>query len=411
MKDRKKVIMGIVIGLLSVAVVCESCMLFGYRNRSVTAAKQIETLQDEVEATPLTNKINSIRELMDHYYLYDIDETAIREGLLKGMLWGLGDLYSTYYTAEEMEDINQDTTAQYSGIGAVLTLDAEYGMCMVVKTYEDSPSAESGMLAGDYITEVNGEDVTAMDLSTIVTRIKGEEGTAVKIKIYRKSIEDYITLDMKRRKVEIPSVAGEMLPDQVGYIMIESWDMLTASQFVEIFNDLGKQGMQSLVIDVRNNPGGLVQASCDVLDLFVKDGGKLVYTVDKDGNEKDYIADDKTDLDIPLVVLVNGHSASSSEIFAGGIRDYQAGTLVGEKTFGKGIVQNIIDIGDGEAIKMTVAEYYLPSGVCIHGEGVEPNVEEVLDEELASKASFTHEEDNQLQRALEILKEKTQNNQ
>lgn len=407
MKDKKSWIMGSAIGLLAVALVCETVVLMDYRNEAVATAKQLTTLESEVEETPLTNKINGIRQLMDQYYLYDdIDENLIRERLLKGMLWGLDDVYSTYYTAEEMEAINQDTTAEYSGIGAVLTIDAEYGIGTVVKTYEGSPSAEAGMLPGDYIVEVNGEDVSGMDLSTIVTKIKGEEGTPVQIKVLRESIDDYVTFDMERRRVEIPSVAGEMLEDGIGYVMIESWDMLTAAQFAETFNELGAQGMQGLVVDIRNNPGGLVQAACDVVDIFVKDGGKLVYTVDKNGNERDYIAQDRQDVDIPMVVLVNGHSASSSEIFAGGIRDYGVGTLIGEKTFGKGIVQNIIDIGDGEAIKMTVAEYYLPSGVCIHGEGVEPDIEEPLDEKLAEQPTVTHEEDNQLQKALEVLKGK-----
>ena len=408
MKDKKKLIMGVIIGVLVIALACETFVLVDYRNAVVAASNQLTVLQSEVEDSPLTNKIKQIRKLMDQYYLYDIDETTVREGLLRGMLWGLGDIYSTYYTAKEMEAINQDTTAQYSGIGAVMTIDAEHQMAMVVKTYEGSPSAEAGMIAGDLITEVNGENVATMDLSSIVTKIKGEEGTPVTITVYRESIEDYKTFEMKRRKVEIPSVAGEMLDGDTGYIMIESWDMLTASQFVETFNELGEQGMQQLVVDVRNNPGGLVQAACDVLDLFVEDGDNLVYTVDKNGEEKDYIADDKIDLDIPLVVLTNANSASASEIFAGGIRDYKAGTLVGEKTFGKGIVQNIINIGDGEAIKMTVAEYYLPSGVCIHGEGVEPDVEEVLDEKLLEQTTITHEEDNQLQRALEVLKGKTE---
>lgn len=406
MKNWKKIVVGIAIGVLTVALVCETTALIYYRNVAVTASGQITELEDEIKASPLIDKINEIQGLIDTYYLYDMDEDRVREWLLRGMMWGLDDVYSTYYTAEEMDAINQDTTAQYSGIGAVLTTDTDTKLGTIVKTYEGSPSAEAGMLAGDAIVEVNGEDVTSVDLSTLVAKIKGEEGTPVKIVVYRKSIEDYVTFDMKRSNVEIPSVAGEMLSEDIGYIMIESWDMLTASQFAKTFNELGEQGMQGLIIDVRNNPGGLVQASCDVLDIFVEDGTKLVYTVDKNGEEKDYMAKDGQKVDIPLVLLVNGHSASASEIFAGGIRDYQAGTLVGEKTFGKGIVQNIINIGDGEAIKLTVAEYYLPSGVCIHGEGVEPDVKEPLDEQLAEKSTFTHEEDNQLQKAIEILRGK-----
>jgi carboxyl-terminal processing protease len=277
---------------------------------------------------------------------------------------------------------------------------------MIVKTYAGSPSYEAGMMQGDYIVEVDGEDVSALDLSTIVSKIKGEEGTPVSLEVYRVEEDEYVTFDLVRRRVEIPSVAGEMLDERIGYIQIESWDMLTNSQFQTVMEQLLSEGMKGLVVDVRNNPGGLVNAAANVLDYFVEDGGRLLYSVDKNDKETDYMAQDGLDSDIPLVVLTNGQSASSSEIFAGGIRDYKAGTLVGEKTFGKGIVQNIIDIGNGEAIKLTVAEYYLPSEVCIHGEGIEPDVKVQLPEALKKQSVISHEEDDQLQKAIEILGDK-----
>jgi len=236
--------------------------------------------------------------------------------------------------------------------------------------------------------------------------IKGEEGTPVTLRMYRPSIEDYITVDMVRRRVEVPSVSGKMLEDGIGYILIDSWDLQTCSQFMSSMEELTAQGMKGLIVDVRNNPGGVVKAACDVLDYFVEDGDRLVYTVDKNKQERDYVAQDGQDSDIPLTVLINSHSASSSEIFAGGIRDYKAGTLIGEKTYGKGIVQNVVNIGSDEAVKLTVAEYYLPSGVCIHGEGVKPDVDVTLEESLIGLSSIPEEEDTQLQKAVEILKEK-----
>lgn len=409
MNSKNKTFFGILFAVLLVALIGETILLVDYRTTVKRVSIQLENerkkTQDDTDKETIA-KIKTINELIEQNYLYDIDEIAVEKGLLTGMLWGLGDVYSCYYTEEEMEEITQDATAEYSGIGAVLTIDATYGRVTVVKTYEGSPSQKAGILQGDYITEVNGEDVSALDLAAIVTRIKGEEGTPVSLTVYRADEDKFITFEMKRQRVEIPSVSGEMLSENIGYILIESWDMLTDSQFEKMMEELLAQGMQGVVIDVRNNPGGVVQAACDVLDYFVKDGGKLVYTVDKNGVEEDYMADDGFESVIPLVVLTNANSASSSEIFAGGIRDYKAGTLVGEKTFGKGIVQKIINIGEGEAIKLTVAEYYLPNGECIHGEGIDPDLEIALSESLLKKSVITHEEDNQLQKAISVLKSK-----
>jgi len=409
MNNKKNTVASIIFVVILVSLILETILLVDYRATVKTVSLQLanerKASQDDAEKVTMA-KIKTINKLIEQNYLYEIDDAEVEKGLLTGMLWGLGDVYSCYYTEEEMEEITQDATAEYSGIGAVLTTDATYGRIIVVKTYEGSPSQKAGILQGDYITEVNGEDVSALDLAAIVTRIKGEEGTPVTLMVYRSDDEKYITFEMKRQRVEIPSVAGEMLSENIGYILIESWDMLTDSQFEKTMSELLAQGMKGVVIDVRNNPGGVVQAACDVLDYFVEDGGKLVYTVDKNDEEEDYIADDGFKSAIPLVVLTNANSASSSEIFAGGIRDYKVGTLVGEKTFGKGIVQKIIDIGEGEAIKLTVAEYYLPNGESIHGEGIEPDVDIALSEDLLKKSAITHEEDNQLQKAISVLKSK-----
>lgn len=410
MNDNKKTIFSIVIVVLVFALVLETIMVIEYRTAVTTVSKQLERERAEhavdAETATATAKVEKISQLIDKYYLYDVDEEAVENGMLTGMMWGLGDIYSTYYDTKDMEKINLHMEAEYSGIGAVMTTDSNYGLTMIVKTYAGSPSYEAGMMQGDYIVEVDGEDVSALDLSTIVSKIKGEEGTPVSLEVYRVEEDEYVTFDLVRRRVEIPSVAGEMLDERIGYIQIESWDMLTNSQFQTVMEQLLSEGMKGLVVDVRNNPGGLVNAAANVLDYFVEDGGRLLYSVDKNDKETDYMAQDGLDSDIPLVVLTNGQSASSSEIFAGGIRDYKAGTLVGEKTFGKGIVQNIIDIGNGEAIKLTVAEYYLPSEVCIHGEGIEPDVKVQLPEALKKQSVISHEEDNQLQKAIEILGDK-----
>lgn len=408
MNDNKSRLFTLVTVILVTLLLVETIAMAGYRNDAVTAAKQLKELKELNAAEnneELNEKIKKIRQLTEEYYLYDIDEEKINEGLLTGMMWGLGDIYSTYYSEKEMEDIKLEAEAEYYGIGAVMTTEQSTGLATVVKTYEGSPSEEAGMLKGDYIVAVNQEDVTSLDLSTIVSRIKGEEGTEVEIQVYRATTKEYVDFIVKRRRVEIASVFGEMLNEQIGYIQIESWDMLTNSQFETWMTKLSTQGMKGLIIDVRNNPGGIVQAACEVLDYFVPDGGRLVYTVDKNQVEEEYLAGDGKDSQIPLVVLVNGQSASSSEIFAGGIKDYKAGTLIGEKTFGKGIVQKIFNLDEGEGVKLTVAQYYLPSGVCIHEIGIEPDLEVKLPEELHKASVIPIEEDTQLQKAISVLKE------
>lgn len=333
MNDKKKTIFGILIVVLVFALVLETIMVIEYRTAVTTVSKQLERERAEhavdAETATATAKVEKISQLIDKYYLYDVDEEAVENGMLTGMMWGLGDIYSTYYDTKDMEKINLHMEAEYSGIGAVMTTDSNYGLTMIVKTYAGSPSYEAGMMQGDYIVEVDGEDVSALDLSTIVSKIKGEEGTPVSLEVYRVEEDEYVTFDLVRRRVEIPSVAGEMLDERIGYIQIESWDMLTNSQFQTVMEQLLSEGMKGLVVDVRNNPGGLVNAAANVLDYFVEDGGRLLYSVDKNDKETDYMAQDGLDSDIPLVVLTNGQSASSSEIFAGGIRDYKAGTLVG----------------------------------------------------------------------------------
>ncbi|NLG03836.1 MAG: S41 family peptidase [Clostridia bacterium] len=408
MNDKKSKLFVLVTVVLVTLLLVETVAMAGYRNDAVTASRALKEMAAN-EDNELKDKIETIRKLTDDYYLYDIDKESVNQGILTGMMWGLGDIYSTYYSEKEMEDIKLDAEAEYYGIGAVMTTDPSTGLATVVKTYEDSPSAEVGMLKGDYIVAVNKEDVTSLDLSTIVSRIKGEEGTQVEIQVYRASTKEYVDFNVTRRRVEIASVFGEMIDEKIGYIQIESWDMLTDSQFETWMSKLTQQGMEGLVIDVRNNPGGIVQAACEVLDYFVEDGGRLVYTVDKHNEEEDYLAGDGQDSDIPLVVLVNGQSASASEIFAGGIKDYDAGTLVGEKTFGKGIVQKIFNLDKGEGVKLTVAQYYLPSGVCIHDIGIEPDVEIKLPDELDKSSVIEQAEDTQLQKALSILKEQMAN--
>ena len=261
---------------------------------------------------------------------------------------------------------------------------------------------EAGLLPGDILYKVGDTEVTGMDLTMVVSQIKGKENTKVVISVVREGEEDYLDFQVERRTIEIQTVSSAMLEDQIGYIAITSFDDVTTDQFTKALDELEKQGIKGLVVDLRGNGGGLVSSVCAILDRLLPEG-LIVYTEDKYGNREENTSDAEHYFDKPLAVLINGNSASASEIFAGAIKDYGIGTLVGTTTYGKGIVQKIYPLHDGTAVKLTVSKYYTPKGNNIHGIGIEPDVEIDLDEELKKEVLVPLEEDNQLQRARELL--------
>ena len=324
--------------------------------------------------------------------------------MYKGLMASLGDPYSAYYTSEEYEELNAETTGSYQGIGVVMQQDADTGEVKVLRCYEGGPGAEAGLLPEDVLIQVNGENVAGMELSEVVDLVKSSEGGTASLIISREGESDYLEINVPLEEVNIPVVEYEMLEDNIGYISIYEFTGQAVSQYEEAFEELQSQGMKRMIIDVRNNPGGLLTSVCDLLEDMLPEG-LMVYTEDKDGKRQEYTCDGENELEMPLVVLVNGNSASASEIFAGAIQDYGTGTIVGTTTFGKGVVQSLIPFTDGSAIKTTTAKYYTPSGRCIHGTGIEPDVEVELTEGLEQKSELTYEEDNQLQTAVETVKE------
>lgn len=398
----------IVGGCVAAAVLAETVLLLDYKDKYETVSRYV--IQNEakeqsvsVSANEMFDTARKVEQVVEDHYLYDIDTKTMKDGLLTGMLWGLGDPYAAYYDAEDYEAMTIKSTGEYSGVGAVITLQ-EDGTVVVVKVYPDSPSADAGIKAGDVFYEIDGVNVVGEDSATIAARLKGEADTEVEVNMYRPDIDEYIPFSLIRKKIEIPSVSWRMAEDGIGVMKIETWDLATVNQFYEGMQELSDDGMKGLVIDVRDNLGGIVQASVDITDYFVPDGGRIVYTVNKNQEEEVYPAQDGMDSDIPLVVLINEHSASASEIFAGAIKDYEAGTLIGETTYGKGIVQQVYAIDEAEAVKLTIAEYYLPNGECIHKKGVEPDIKASLSEEAAMKTELPQEEDAQLQKAFEFLR-------
>jgi len=355
---------------------------------------QAEESDDESQMT-VDEKMNYLKAYIDNFFMFDVDGESMTEGIYKGMFEALGDPYSTYYTAEEYIDLMESQSGEYCGIGVVVQQDTETGIITIVQAYEDSPASEVGIVAEDVIYKVKGEEVTGVELEQVVSKIKGEEGTTINITIYRSSTDEYIDLEVERRIIEIKTIDYEMLEDGIGYIAISQFDMNTDEQFEAAMEDLLSQGMEAVVFDVRSNPGGIYDTVCNMLDYLLPKG-VLVYTLDKN-NIRDEETSDAEFTDIPMVVLINGNSASASEIFAGAIQDFEAGTIIGTQSFGKGIVQSVMPLSDGSAIKLTISKYFTPKGQDIHQKGITPDVEVELPEDLS--------EDTQLDKALEILKE------
>lgn len=364
-------------------------------NTSASAAAQV-TDQD------ILKKIDKLEGLIDKYYMEKVDKNTMAEGIYKGLLQSLDDPYSVYYTKEEYTALMESSSGVYYGIGATVSSDVKTGVLSIVKPFVGGPAYEAGLLPGDVLYKVNEEEVTGKDITEVVGKIKGEEGTTVNVTIVREGEADPIEFTITRRKVEVPTIEYEMLANKIGYIAISEFDEVTAEQFRQALADLEKQGQKGLVIDIRNNPGGLLDTVVDMLDRMLPNG-LIVYTEDKYGNRDEYKSDSKEEFNKPLAVLINGNSASASEIFAGAIQDYEKGTIVGTTSFGKGIVQSILPLTDGTAIKVTVSKYYTPKGRNIHKIGISPDVTVELDDALRQKVVIEKKEDNQLQKAISIL--------
>lgn len=344
-------------------------------------------------------KVEALKKLIDEKYMGEVDEDALKEGLYKGYVQGLDDPYSVYYDEEETKELYETTEGEYSGIGAVLSQDLKSGVITLVQIYEDSPADKAGLKDEDILTKVGTLDVTGMDLSEVVTYIKGEKGTEVELTVLRGEDADEVTVTAVRDTVEAQTVEYEMLEDQIGYLAVSEFDSVTYGQYEEALEALSDQGMEGLVVDLRNNPGGNLNTVCDMLDLVLPEG-TIVYMEDKEGKRQTYSSDDAHQLDVPMAVLVNGNSASASEIYAGAIQDHEAGTIVGTQTYGKGVVQQIFDLGDGTSVKLTIAEYFTPKRRSINGEGVTPDLE--VEYEPDEKDP---EADNQLEAAAEAVKQ------
>ena len=346
-------------------------------------------------------KLNYLEELIDEEYLDEKDESSLREGLYAGLLAGLKDPYSTYYTAEQYKELNTSNEGSYVGIGAVLQKD-DTGGAKIIQLYEGGPGEQAGLRKGDVIKAVDGADVTDKETSDIASMVRDSEKASVMLTIQRENEENPRDVKVEIRDVEIQTVSHEMLSEDTGYIRISEFSEVTSDQYKKAFADLKDQGMKKLVVDLRDNPGGLLTAVCGVLRQILPEG-LIVYTEDKNGKREEETCDGKSELDMPLAVLVNGNSASASEIFAGAVKDYGIGTIVGTTTYGKGVVQTIQPLTDGSAVKITIAKYFTPKGNDINKKGITPDVEAELSGDITDWTELTHKEDAQLQTALKEI--------
>ena len=346
-------------------------------------------------------KLNYLEELIDEEYLDEKDESSLREGLYAGLLAGLKDPYSTYYTAEQYKELNTSNEGSYVGIGAVLQKD-DTGGAKIIQLYEGGPGEQAGLKKGDVIKAVDGADVTDKETSDIASMVRDSEKASVMLTIQRENEEKTRDVKVEIRDVEIQMVSHEMLSVDTGYIRISEFSEVTSDQYKKAFADLKEQGMKKLVVDLRDNPGGLLTAVCGVLRQILPEG-LIVYTEDKNGKREEETCDGKSELDMPLAVLVNGNSASASEIFAGAVKDYGIGTIVGTTTYGKGVVQTIQPLTDGSAVKITIAKYFTPKGNDINKKGITPDVEAELSGDITDWTELTHKEDTQLQTALKEI--------
>ncbi len=347
-------------------------------------------------------KVNELMGYINLYFYDEVDDTKLAEGIYAGLLEGLDDKYTEYYTAEEYENLQISATQNYCGIGAVLSQDKDSMQVTATHIYEGSPAEDAGLKDGDIIVLVDEIEAVSMELTELVTHIRGEEGTSVHLQVYREGETDYLELDVMRANIDLPTIEHKLLNGNIGYIHIVDFGAPTVEQFETAVDELNLQGMQAMIIDVRDNPGGMITAVTGVLDDILPEG-TVVYTQDKYGKRQDYTSDDEKQMDIPIAVLMNGNSASASEILAGAIRDYEYGTLIGTTTYGKGVVQTIINLEEGDAIKLTTAKYFTPKGENIHGTGIDPDIELEFEYFGDVNGEYDEMQDNQVQKAIEVL--------
>lgn len=349
----------------------------------------------------LSNTISTIQNIINMYYLGKVDENSLIEGAISGYIEALGDEYSEYIPKEEMEEYTSEIMGNYVGIGIYMVKNTEKNLIQVLTPIKNSPAEQAGILPGDFIISADGVTYTGDEMTAASNNIKGKEGTKVKLQILRG--EETLEFEIERKEITMNPVLSEKLENNIGYIQVSSFDEGTAEDFKKNFENLKSQGIRSLIIDLRNNGGGLVTESLKMVDYIVDKGSTMLITVDKNNNEQKTVASENPIIDMPIVVLVNENTASASEIFTAALKDLNKAHIVGTKTYGKGVIQQIIKLSDGSGLKLTVEEYYSPNKTKIHEVGIEPDEVIELPEDVENILLVEKEKDTQLKKAIEFL--------
>ena len=392
-----KMIMLVLIVIIVTSLVTAFTTYQYLSNNGISYSKVNTTSLEGLEYT-----LSQFRSELEKKYIGEINDEELIEGAVKGYVDALGDPYTTYYTKKEMKTIMEETNGNFVGIGVYMTKDLEKNAILIIKPIENSPAEKAGILPGDLITKVDDVEYTGDKLEEASNRIRGEEGTKVKLEIYRNG--ETKTFELTRTKVVVSHVTTKVLNNDIGYIAISDFEGECASEFETKYKQLEKQGIKKLIIDIRNNGGGIVDEALKIANMLVDKDSTLLITKDKSDKEEVTKATEKPIINIPTVVLVNEYSASASEILAGALKDNGKATLVGTKTYGKGIIQELHQLSDGSGLKITVSEYYTPNHNAIHKIGITPDVEVDLSEDVKQQTTIQEKDDNQLQKAIEILK-------
>ena len=400
-KERKnriyKIIMIVAIAVFLTFMVTSISLYTYFVNNPISITSKSSSSSKDIAGT-----LQKYKEIIDKYYLGDVDEEKLKEGAIKGYIEGLGDPYTEYISADEMEDYLSDTMGNFVGIGIYMVKNTEKGKIQVLAPIKGSPAEKAGIQAGDLILTVDGVDYSADEMTIASNKKKGEEGTTVTIEVLRGT--ETKKYELKREKVKVNQVEGKVLSNNIGYINFTSFDETTADDFKAKFEEINKQGIKSLIIDLRNNGGGIVDQALQIADYVADKDSVLLYEVDK--NNKETVKKAKTDpiINMPIIILTNENTASASEILAGALKDLGKAKTVGTTTYGKGVIQQILKLSDGSGLKVTIEEYQTPNRSKIHKIGIAPDEEVKLPDSVTNVLNVTESEDTQLQKAIEMLK-------
>ena len=375
--------------------------LVGY-NYLIKGDGKTMVLNSMVEEQDIATKLSAYRGIIEKYFLGDIDDEKLEEGAIKGYIEGLDDPYTEYISKDEMEEYMENTMGNYVGIGIYMVLDEDLGKIKVLTPMENSPAEQAGIQPGDIIVAVDGETYTKDEMSKVSDKIKGKEGTTVKLQIQRG--EEILELEVKRESIKVNPVNGKVIENNIGYIEFSSFDESTAEDFKNKYEELKNQNITSLIIDLRNNGGGLVDQATDIADLIIEKGNPILYEVDKNGKETVINSENDPIIDMPIVIITNENTASASEILAGALKDYGKAKIVGTKTYGKGVIQEILTLTDGSGLKITTEEYQTPNHNKIQKVGIEPDITVELPETVTNILNVPEDQDTQLQKAIETVK-------